>query len=481
MGTSAAIVWFRNDLRTADHPALVAAAADGGPVIALYILDDSRQFSCGGAQKWFLHFALEALEQELAAIGVPLIRLRGPEAAVLAEVVKESGAGAVFWHRRYSPAEVETDRAIKLSLSEQGVVVRSFSGTLLREPWEQQTKSGTPFQVFTPFWKALRAAGPSREEVAFPTRSTAPAPRLANEPLSKWRLVPDAPDWAREFAEIWSPSSAGAISALRNFLDGPLSAYPVDRDRPALAGTSRLSPHLALGTISPLTIWNEVQAHLARNDSDAAPADKFHSEIAWREFSYHLLFHNPQMTAEPLKKAFAAFPWRTDDEAFSAWTSGRTGMPIIDAGMRELWRTGWMHNRVRMIVASFLVKNLLLPWRKGERWFWDTLVDADPANNCASWQWVAGSGADAAPYFRIFNPVTQGEKFDPDGDYVRRFVPELARLPDACIHAPWKAPDDVLTASGVTLGVSYPLPLVDLDQSRKRALASYQSMKSDAA
>lgn len=450
----------------------------GRPLIALYVLDESRHFSPGGAQKWFLHRALDALSQSLDAFGAPLILRRGAEAAILAEVVKETRAGAVFWHRRYSPAEMETDKAVMAALKAAGVEAHSFNGALLREPWETATKSGDPYRVFTPFWNALRAAGPSRTLAPAPKIVAAKrAPRIASDTLAAWRLCPTAPNWAKEFGAVWRACEAGAHQALDDFLGGAIATYSTDRDRPQREGTSRLSPHLALGTISPLTIWDAVQARMAADLVSESEALKFLAEIAWREFSYHLLYHNPAMPREPLRAEFSAFPWRRDDAAFAAWSQGRTGVPVVDAGMRQLWRTGWMHNRVRMIAASYLVKNLLLPWQAGERWFWETLVDADPANNPASWQWVAGSGADAAPYFRIFNPVTQSEKFDPQGAYLRRYVPEIANLPDDAIHAPWTASAQTLQRAKITLGVEYPHPLIDLGQSRKRALAAYHGLR----
>jgi len=471
MTETLSLVWFRRDLRLADNPALSAAAAEKRPVAALYIHDSSRRFSPGGAQKWFIHRALQSLRRDLEEIGVPLLLRAGPEQETLIAAAVELGAGAVYWNRRYAAEDIETDAAVKERLSARGVKVSSFNGSLLREPWEVTNGTGGPYRVFTPFWKTLAAAGPSRREIAAP-KNKAPVSRrgLKSDDADCLRLPPKSPNWAAAFEKEWDPGESGAQRALGEFLSGPANSYGEDRNRPDLRGTSRLSPHLAVGTISPLSIWNGVQSSMASGVVSENEGRKFLSEIAWREFAYHLLYHNPLMPTEPLRAAFGAFAWREDDRSFRAWTRGATGVPIVDAGMRELWRTGWMHNRVRMIVASFLVKNLLIDWRKGERWFWDTLVDADPANNPASWQWVAGCGADAAPYFRIFNPVTQGEKFDPDGAYVRKFVPEIAALPAKFIHAPWKAP-------GISARLAYPPPIVDPDQSRKRALAVYSAMK----
>ncbi len=313
-------------------------------------------------------------------------------------------------------------------------------------------------------------------------RSLPPYPSaLPSDPLDDWDLLPSKPDWAGGLRESWTPGEQGAAKRLKAFLDSPIETYADDRDRPDLVGTSRLSPHLAHGEISPRTIWHEVDKAVRAGHVPAKQADKFRAELGWREFSYNLLFHNPDLPTDTLRPEFNAFPWKTDDAALKAWQRGQTGFPIVDAGMRELWETGWMHNRVRMIVGSLLVKHLLIPWQEGERWFWDTLVDADPANNAASWQWIAGCGADAAPYFRIFNPMLQGERYDPEGAYVRRFVPELARLSSKYIHQPWTAPESVLDEAGIRLGRDYPLPVVDHKTGRQRALDAYQSLKALSA
>ncbi|NWG91295.1 MAG: deoxyribodipyrimidine photo-lyase [Parvularculaceae bacterium] len=479
MTKTVSLVWFRRDLRLSDNPALAAALRGGDPVIGLYILDDQTLFAPGGAQKWFLHHALNSLAAGLGRTGVPLLLRRGREAACLIATVREIGAARVYWNRRYAPAEIETDRAIKGALTGAAIEAQSFSASLLREPWEIATKAGGPYRVFTPFWNALRMLGPARTECAAPAPAQQPSePADFTVELQNLDLLPRNPDWAAAFGGEWRPSEAGAAAALAAFLDGPLSTYAADRDRPDRRGTSRLSPHLALGVISPLTVWNSTLAAVEGGAMTVSNAEKFLSELAWREFAYHLFYHFPTMASAPLRPEFERFPWREDPAAFDAWAHGRTGVPIVDAGMRELWRAGYMHNRVRMIAASFLTKNLLIDWRKGERWFWDTLVDADPANNSASWQWVAGCGADAAPYFRIFNPVSQGEKFDPNGDYVRANVAEIAALPNEFIHAPWTAPQAVLDRAGVRLGEVYPRPIVDLRQSRERALAAYDSVRS---
>lgn len=450
-----ALVWFRRDLRLADNPALDAARATGGPVVALYVHDPGRFFAPGSAQRWFIHHALEALSDGLDQLGAPLLIRRGDEAACVESVARETGAEAVFWNRRYSPEEVAADTSIKAALTAGGVSVKTFNGSLLREPWEVKSKTDGPYRVFTPFWKTLSSLGPSRPFIAATPKRRTPLPvtKASRDSVSALDFLPRNPDWAAQFREFWTPNEKGAEQALETFLDGPAERYAEKRDFPATRTTSRLSPHLAVGTISPLAVWNATQRAIASEMISERDGEKFLSEIAWREFSCHLLYHNPEMTTAPLRPDFSAFPWRKDKKAFRAWTRGETGVPIVDAGMRQLWRTGWMHNRVRMIAASFLVKNLLVPWQWGERWFWDTLVDADPASNVASWQWVAGCGADAAPYFRIFNPATQAEKFDPDGAYIAQFA----------------APQHVKE------------PIVDLAQSRRRALEAYERMKNAAA
>jgi deoxyribodipyrimidine photo-lyase len=468
-------------LRVADNPALCAAMASGRPVIGLYVLEKGQPLSPGGAQKWFIHHALESLSGSLKKLGVPLIFRRGNGAAEVLAAVKDAGAGAVFWNRRYDAAEIEQDKSVKEALTKKGVEAQSFNGSLLREPWEVKTKTGGPYRVYTPFWNALRALGPGRAEMETPRKKAPAGPSLNSLALDDLDLLPARPNWAAGFDSIWRPGEDGAHAALDAFLKGPSRSYGEDRNRPDLTGTSRLSPHLAVGTISPLQIWNAATAAIHARKVPENEGMKFLSEIAWREFAYHLLYFCPAIATAPLRPEFEAFPWREDAASLAAWKKGRTGVPIVDAGMRELWRTGWMHNRVRMIVASFLIKNLLIDWREGERWFWDTLADADPANNAASWQWVAGSGADAAPYFRIFNPVTQGEKFDPNGDYVRRFVPELAGLPAEVIHQPWTASEMALKRAKVELGRTYPAPIADLGETRKRALAAYDEMRNGAA
>ncbi len=447
------IVWFRQDLRLADNPALRAAAQTGAPIIALFVLDDGGR-ALGGAARWWLHHSLAALD---ASLKKHLVLRRGDAATIIPTLAKQTGAQAVMWNRCYEPFAVARDTRLKAELTEQCVDVQSFNGALLHEPWDLKTGAGKPFRVFTPFWNAMRAREASRP---LPAPSTMTLQRVDGDRLEDWRLLPTRPDWATGFD--WTPGEKSAHDALYDFLPH-IAQYKTGRDLPDRDGTSRLSPHLHWGEISPRQIWQAVRTH-GHGDG----AETFLKELGWREFCAQLLFHHPDMTTAPLDQRFQKFPWRTSKKDFSAWTRGQTGIPIADAGMRQLWQTGWMHNRVRMIVASLLIKHLGIQWRDGEAWFWDTLVDADLASNVANWQWVAGCGADAAPFFRIFNPVLQGEKFDPRGLYVRRFVPELAALPDKFIHKPWAAPQ---------LPANYPAPIVDLAAGRVRALAGFQALK----
>lgn len=470
------LVWFRDDLRLTDNPALHAATQQGRAVIALYVLDEESPGlrRLGGAARWWLHRSLASLAEDLETIGVPLVLRQGRAGQVLRDLAGETGVGAVYWNRRYRPAEVAVDTAVMSDLRAAGCEVVSFQANLLFEPWTMQTGSGQPFRVFTPFWKAARAKGVARAPLPTPRPVSNRAPAHRSEPLADWALLPTRPDWAGEIAAAWTPGEAAAKAGLAEFLDGALPRYARERDRPGIDGTSRMSPHLRFGEISPFQIWH---ATIARKN--ASGVDKFLSELGWREFSWHLLHHFGDLEIRNVNQKFDAFPWRDDEAGFRAWTRGLTGYPIVDAGMRQLWRTGWMHNRVRMVAASFLIKHLMIDWRRGEEWFWDTLVDADPANNPASWQWVAGSGADAAPYFRVFNPMLQGEKFDPAGTYVRKWVPELARLPDRWIHRPWEAPPAHLESAAVVLGETYPNPLVDHASSRRRALDAFAGLGRD--
>jgi len=468
------LVAFGLDLRLADHPALTAAAKSGAPVIPVFVLDDAAPdcWRPGGASRWWLHGSLAALDASLRELGSRLIVRRGETISTLAALAGETGARTVHMTRRYEPWAMALEARLHRELPAHGIELRRFGGSLLFEPEAVRTKTGDPYKVFTPFWRAALSGAPPRPAKPAPRTLLSPAAWPNSEPPGGWNLRTASPDWAAGLREAWEPGEANAHDALDRLLAGPIAAYPGDRDRPDRAGTSRLSPHLHFGEISPATIWHRVHHHGA----DEAGPVKFLAEIGWREFSYHLLSQFPDLPDKPFRAEFASFPWRDDAAALTAWKRGQTGYPLVDAGMRQLRATGWMHNRVRMVAASFLVKHLRIGWRRGAAWFWDNLVDADLASNPASWQWVAGCGADAAPYFRIFNPVKQGETFDPDGAYVRRWVPELARLPASLIHAPWQASALELAAAGLQLGRDYPLPIVDHAAARNAALAALKAM-----
>jgi deoxyribodipyrimidine photo-lyase len=474
------LLWFRRDLRLSDNPALHAAISLGEPVVPVFVLDDvdAGAWAPGGASRWWLHGSLERLSEALKSRGNRLVLRRGPAESALKSLVAETAASAVFWNRCYEPCAVDRDTRIKTALSHRGLAVQSYNASLLCEPWAMATKQGVPYRVFTPFRRALHPAERTATLTPAPPSIRAPETFPESDDLSSWHLRPRQPDWAGGFVKAWKPGEDGALERLDAFVDGPLLTYHEKRDLPGIEGTSRLSPHLHFGEISPHRIVEAARMRVFTLTGNPLPqaSEVFLSEIAWREFSYHLLFHFPSLPVAPLRAEFARFPWADNHQDLMSWQQGLTGYPIVDAGMRELWTTGWMHNRVRMIAASFLVKDLLQPWRLGEDWFWDTLVDADLASNAASWQWVAGCGADAAPYFRIFNPSLQGTKFDPDGRYVRRWIPELAKLPDKFIHAPWSAPPIALADAGIALGKTYPCPIVDHGYARQRALTAFREI-----
>lgn len=471
------IVWFREDLRLSDHPALNAASKSGAPVICIYVFDEQNGARpIGGAARWWLAQSLRALQNGLSAIGSSLLLRKGPAAHVIADLAREAGAGSVYWNEiAQVPHQAVADQ-VAAALRQVGVASQGFAGDLLVAPLGIRNKEGRGLRVFTPFWRRVLASGDPLKPLPAP-RALVAAPVVASEPLESWRLEPTQPDWTGGLHETWKPGEISAQARLNAFLESGVAGYSVQRDQPDRRGTSGLSPHLRFGELSPRQVWHAARFAVAARPAMASDIDKFLSELGWREFCRHLLFDVPDLATRNLQPSFDRFPWRQDDPALLRWQRGQTGYPIVDAGMRQLWHTGVMHNRVRMVAASFLVKHLLIDWREGERWFWDTLVDADAGSNPANWQWVAGSGADAAPYFRVFNPILQGEKFDPDGGYVRRWVPELARLPTAAIHRPWSATPLELEAADVALGATYPEPIVDHRAGRERALAAYAKIR----
>jgi deoxyribodipyrimidine photo-lyase len=486
MTTPVTIVWFRHDLRLDDNPALAAAAARGAVVPAfIWAPEEESPWEPGAASRWWLHHSLEKLAAAIEKAGSRLLIRRGPSLDTLRTLAREYAATHVAWNRRYEPAVVARDTAIKKALGDEGLQAESFNGGLLFEPQRVATKEGRPYQVFTPFWRALLAREEPAEPVAAPRklRGADPAAGKAGKGAGKslgldsLGLLPTI-DWSGGFGPRWSPGERGGSERLESFLAARVRGYGTDRDRPDHDGTSSLSPHLHFGEVSPRRVWHAVRAAAGGRPAARVTggAEVFLRELGWREFASHLLFHFPHTATAPLRSDYARFPWIDDPVGLRAWQRGRTGYPIVDAGMRQLWTTGWMHNRVRMIVASFLVKDLRVSWLEGARWFWDTLVDADLAANTLGWQWAAGCGADAAPYFRIFNPTSQGTRFDPAGDYVRAWVPELARLDAADIHEPAAADARTLARAGITPGREYPEPIVDHAEARKLALAALKTI-----
>jgi deoxyribodipyrimidine photo-lyase len=483
MSKTTTLAWFRRDLRLADNPALAAAVAESDSVVPVYVHapDEEAPWTPGAASRWWLHHSLHALATDLRQLDSSLVVRHGPTLPALVEVARAAGATRIVWNRFYDPATVARDTQVKAALREQGFECESYNAGLLHEPWEIRTGQDGPYRVFTPFWRACLArldAQPS--PVAPPGRLPGPKTPLESVPIESLELRPRI-GWDAQFPAHWTPGEAGAHERLATFCDEWIGRYGESRNRPDQPGSSRLSPHLHFGEVSPRQCIAAARNAVVDQPAARASADSFIREIGWREFAYHLLHHYPQTPERPLDARFERFPWVEDPALLEAWQRGRTGYPIVDAGMRELWTTGWMHNRVRMIVASLLTKNLRQPWVAGARWFWDTLVDADLAANTLGWQWTAGCGADAAPFFRIFNPVLQADRCDPERLYLRRWIPELAALPDAWIHRPWQAPDDVLAAAGVRLGQTYPHPIVDFPASRDAALAAYATIKATAA
>jgi len=489
------VVWLRLDFRLADNLALDAAVARGRPVVPVFIWSPGEEapWAPGAASNWWLHRSLQAMQESLLRKGSRLLLREGPTLRALEQLIQETGATAVYWNRRYEPVVRRRDEQVAARLQAAGVEVKTFNAALLHEPPSIQNKSGNPFQVFTPFWRHCRSLPEPSRPLPAPDRIPAPGHWPSSLPLEQFHLEPEL-DWAGGLRSRWQPGEDGAARQLHGFLEKAVAGYDENRNRPDLPGTSRLSPHLHFGELSPRQVWHALKArfesagdakgqraNVSSRAAQPAPVSwrdsQFLTEIGWREFAHHLLYHFPHTDEQPLRSEFARMRWRDDSAWRAAWRRGRTGYPIVDAAMRELWSIGWMHNRARMIVASFLVKDLRLSWQEGSRWFWDTLVDADLAQNTLGWQWTAGCGADAAPYFRIFNPVSQGQKFDPDGAYVRRWVPELAKLPADWIHQPHLAPPDILARAGVRLGRDYPEPLVSHAIARVEALAAYAKLK----
>jgi deoxyribodipyrimidine photo-lyase len=478
-----AIVWLRRDLRLDDNPALLAALQECRELIPLYIFNSAEEapWAPGAASRWWLHHSLDALDGQLRKRGSRLVIRQGDSLAALQELVREHEITHLFWNRLYEPAIIERDSRIKATLTDAGIQCNSFNGSLLFEPWEIQTGQKTPYKVFTAFWKTCLKTGLPRLEPQPAPSSLPPIPRgLESGVLDTLQLLPSIP-WDSGFHDIWKPGQAPALQELDRFIEEAIGNYNSDRDLPGYPGTSRLSPHLHFGEISPHQILESVRNMTGFQENMASTGENVYvKQLGWRDFAHHLLFHFPQTAEEPLDTRFGNYPWNWKEDAtelLSAWQQGRTGFPIVDAGMRELWHTGWMHNRVRMIVASLLTKNLGIHWLEGARWFWDTLVDADLANNSMGWQWTAGCGADAAPFFRIFNPVSQSERFDPQGVYIRKWVPELAKLPDKALHAPWIQKAELLSHAGIRLGEDYPFPVVDLKQTRECALDQWKRIK----
>jgi len=474
------LAWFRQDLRIADNPMLAEAGQSGCSILPVYIHDPKAagQWAPGGASKWWLHHALQSLQKELQKTGLPFIIRSGDSLAQLEEIIADlddngHAVEAVLAGRRYEPAAVEQDTAISDALAKNDIRFDSFNSSLLIEPERVQNQSGQPFQVYTPFWKHLRTLDLQPPVKVESSRLTAPNHVPPGVEIDELSLLPDI-GWDKAFPQVWNPTLAGASESLTTFVEDAVGRYRDQRDLPGVEGTSRLSPYLHFGQLSPRQVWALVHAE---GKQDGAGGQTFLKEVVWREFAFHLLHHYPDSPEVALKEAYRDFPWQPDESLLKAWQQGKTGYPLVDAGMRQLWKTGWMHNRVRMVAGSFLVKHLLQPWQDGAAWFWDTLVDADLASNTMGWQWVAGSGADAAPYFRIFNPILQSQKFDTKGKYIRRFVPELVDLPDEFIHQPWEAPDEVLQQANVRLGDNYPEPLIEHSRGRERALEALQANK----
>ncbi len=471
------IVWFRRDLRVSDNPALVEAISRGMPIVPVFIWspEDECDWPPGAGSRWWLHHSLQSLDNDLKKLGSRLIVRQGNSMDELQNLIIETGAGALYWNRRYEPSLVARGAEIKSEFRSQRIEVESFNGSLLYEPWGVLSNLEKPIKIFNDFWKACIKLPEPSPPISSPREITAPAKWPKSVPVEQLDLLGEI-DRISGFRTSWTPGVHAAHEQLDRLLVETLAHYKEDHDHPDHQGVSRLSPHLNFGEISPRQILHAVLDYIQPDKKGANNAWAFLRQLGRREFSHHLLFHYPFVSDQPMDSAFSNFPWIDDNELLNAWREGRTGYPFVDAGMRELWHTGWINNRVRMTVASFLVKDLLIPWQKGASWFWETLVDANLANNAMGWQWVAGCCADASPYYHIFNPVIQGERFDPDGNYVRHWIPELAYLPNDWIHKPWEAPPLMLAEANVELGTNYPDRIVDHAIARKSALYSYEAI-----
>ena len=467
-----ALIWFRQDLRIIDNPAWVRAVDQGKAILPVFIWhpEAGGKWAPGGASRWWLHHALADLQEQLGEIGHKLIIRTGPPVEVLEALIEETGAKAVFWNRCYEPYRMRADGIIKDRLKEMGIQAWSGNSSLLREPWTVTAGSGNPYRVYTPYAKTcMQTKDPDPLEFKIPENVLEEWPSSLD--LKELELLPRY-SWAEGFARCWNVKRSEGMFLLRSFMKESLSCYGTDRDFPGTSGVSKLSPYLQWGQIG----IREVVYELNRQASSQGK-DIYYKELLWREFAHHILYHFPETPEKPLQLRFEKFPWVEDNALLDSWKKGRTGYPMVDAGMRELWQTGWMHNRSRMVVASFLVKHLLHSWERGAEWFWDTLVDANLASNTLGWQWAGGCGADAAPYFRVFNPSLQASKFDPEGDYIRKYVPELKKVPDKYLHTPWEMPEDAQKASGCVIGIDYPSPAVEHRKARQGALDAFSSIK----
>ncbi len=476
-GAGLSLLWLRQDLRLADNPALVAALARSERVLPVFVLDQAAagDWAPGGASRWWLHHSLASLGRAFAERGTTLILRRGDAADIIPALARETGADSVQCGLPHEPWLRRLDERVSTALQADGRTLVPHRVATLFDLDAIRSKTGTRYGIYGPFAKACHAL--PEPDVPLPAPAHVPGPDMlpASDHLDDWNLLPTRPDWAGGLRDAWTPGEDGGHAHLRDFLSDRLDTYGASRNIPGdPRGTSMLSPHLHWGELSPTQVWHAARDAAATLQNPSGGFETFQNEVLWHDFSAYQLRHTPTLPEQPMRPAYSRMPWRDDEPGLRAWTRGQTGVPIVDAGMRQLWQMGWMHNRVRMITASFLVKHLLVAWQTGERWFWDTLVDADLATNAVSWQWIAGTGTDNQPFFRIFNPVTQATRFDPDGRYVRQYVPELARLPDRWLHCPWEAPRTVLDAAGVQLGVHYPVPVVSLETGRDRALQAFR-------